>query len=54
MDPIDIARHMTQYFKKNKEYSNIHHKKGGAGDKAMMKTLVKLSKMANNNRSLRS
>ena len=47
MDLKDLTRHMSQYFKKNREYSNIDHRRR-RGDSAMMKSLVKLTEMSNN------
>ena len=47
MDLKDLTRHMSQYFKKNREYSNLLHKRRGR-DSDMMKSLVKLTKMSNN------
>ena len=47
MDLKDMTRHMSQYFKKNREYSNLHYSRRG-GDSNMMKSLVKLTKMSNN------
>jgi len=52
MNLKDLTRHMSQYFKKNREYSSLHHTRRGA-DSDMMKTLIKLTKMSDYDRRIR-